>query len=169
MIHPIYDIETNYFTENLNRALQVALDDATKFRSEFITPEHLLYAISYQAAFMSFCEMTDVDIEEMHNELFSYIISIDPVPEDEEYTPMLSTNLNDIMQRIQHFAISKTKEHIKELGQTEITTDSLQHATILEVVYMLNDLKNSMAQYILNKYITFKEDWFKNINIFEGN
>jgi ATP-dependent Clp protease ATP-binding subunit ClpA len=166
MKHPIYDIETSYFTESLNRALQVALDDATKFRSEFITPEHLLYAISYQAAFMSFCEMTDVDIEEMHNELFGYIISIDPVPEDEEYTPMLSTNLNEIIQRMQNFAISKTKEHIKELGQTEITADSLQHATILEVVYMLNDLKNSMAQYILNKYITFKEDWFNTINIF---
>ena len=64
MIHPIYDIETNYFTESLNRALQVALDDATKFRSEFITPEHLLYAISYQAAFMSFCETADVDIDD---------------------------------------------------------------------------------------------------------
>ena len=166
MIHPIYDIETNYFTESLNRALQVALDDATKFRSEFITPEHLLYAISYQAAFMSFCETADVDIDEMHNELFGYIISIDAVPDDEEYIPMLSTNLNEIIQRMQHFAISKTKEHIKDLGQTEITTDSLHHATILEVMFMLKDLKHSMAQYILNKYITFKKDWFKNINLF---
>ena len=150
MIHPIYDIETNYFTESLNRALQLALDDATKFRSEFITPEHLLYAISYQAAFMSFCESANVDIEEMHNELFGYIISIDPVPEDEEYTPMLSANLNEIIQRMQHFAISKHKKHI----------------TILEVMYMLNELKNSMAQYILNKYITFKDDWFDTINAF---
>ena len=151
MIHPIYDIETNYFTESLNRALQVALDDATKFRSEFITPEHLLYAISYQAAFMSFCEIAEVDIDEMHNELFGYIISIDAVPDDEEYIPMLSTNLNEIVQRLQHFAMSKTKEHIKDLGQTEITADSLQHGTILEVMYMLNELKHSMAQYILNK------------------
>ena len=166
MIHPIYDIETNYFTESLNRALQVALDDATKFRSEFITPEHLLYAISYQAAFMSFCETADVDIEEMHNELFGYIISIDAVPDDEEYIPMLSTNLNEIVQRMQKFAISKTKEHIKNLGQKEITADTLQHGTILEVMLMLNDLKHSMAQYILNKYITFKKDWFKNIDLF---
>ena len=102
----------------------------------------------------------------MHNELFSYIISIDAVPDDEEYTPMLSTNLNEIVQRMQKFAINKTKEHIKELGQTEITADSLQHATILEVMFMINDLKHSMAQYILNKYITFKKDWFKDINMF---
>ena len=67
---------------------------------------------------------------------------------------------------MQKFAINKTKEHIKELGQTEITADSLQHATILEVMFMLNDLKHSMAQYILNKYITFKKDWFKDINMF---
>lgn len=166
MIHPIYDIETNYFTESLNRALQVALDDATKFRSEFITPEHLLYAISYQAAFMSFCEIADVDIDEMHNELFGYIISIDAVPDDEEYIPMLSTNLHEIVQRMQYFAMSKTKKHIEDLSQTEITADSLQHGTILEVMYMLNELKHSMAQYILNKYITFKKDWFKNINLF---
>ena len=166
MKHPIFDIETNYFTENLNRALQVALDDATKFRSEFITPEHLLYAISYQTAFMSFCEMTDVDLEEMHNELFSYIISIDSVPEDEEYIPMMSANLNEIVQRMQLYAISKTKRNIKTLGLTKITGETLKHGTILEAIYMLSELKHSMAQHILNKYISFKENWFNDINNF---
>ena len=134
MIHPIYDIETNYFTESLNRALQVALDDATKFRSEFITPEHLLYAISYQAAFMSFCEIADVDIDEMHNELFGYIISIDAVPDDEEYIPMLSTNLHEIVQRMQYFAMSKTKKHIENLSSTDLTDLSVEMEAMINVM-----------------------------------
>lgn len=169
MKHPIFDIETSYFTENLNRALEVALDDATKFRSEFITPEHLLYAISYQTAFMSFCEMTDVNIEEMHNELFGYIISIDSVPEDEEYIPMMSANLNEIVQRMQLYAISKTKKNLKALGLTKMTDDVLKHGTILEAIYMLSELKHSMAQYVLNKYISFKDNWFHDINSFYEN
>ena len=150
MIHPIYDIETNYFTESLNRALQVALDDATKFRSEFITPEHLLYAISYQAAFMSFCETADVDIDEMHNELFGYIISIDAVPDDEEYIPMLSTNLNEIIQRMQHFAISKTKEHIKDLGQTEITLFTEPGLYCLGFVLIIDNKNSKFVMYIVS-------------------
>ena len=73
----------------------------------------------------------------MHNELFGYIISIDSVPEDEEYIPMMSANLNEIVQRMQLYAISKTKKNLKAgasvAGNSWRSTTTLAKAPSLQV------------------------------------
>lgn len=166
MIHPIFDVETNYFTENLNRALQVALDDATKFRSEFITPEHLLYAISYQTEFFSFCEAADVDLDTMHNELFGYIINIDSVPEDEEYTPMVSANLNDVIKSAEAVASIMNRDNSNSDDKENTEFEIIQRSCVTEVMSIMNDLKDSMAEYILKKYITCNEEWYHDLSSF---
>lgn len=160
MKHPIFDIETDYFTKNLNKALQMALDDAAKFRSEFITPEHLLYAISYQSEFFSYCEINDIDIDAMHNELFGYIINIDSVPADEDYTPMVSANLHELVQGAECVAILKAKEE-------GINPDECEEITffsgVTDVMHLMNEQNDSMAQYILKKYVTCNEKWYDNL------
>lgn len=160
MKHPIFDIETDYFTKNLNKALQMALDDAAKFRSEFITPEHLLYAISYQTEFFSYCEINDIDIDAMHNELFGYIINIDSVPADEDYTPMVSANLHELVQGAECVAILKAKEE-------GINPDECEEITffsgVTDVMHLMNEQNDSMAQYILKKYVTCNEKWYDNL------
>lgn len=157
MKHPIFDIETDYFTKNLNKALQMALDDATKFRSEFVTPEHLLYAISYQTEFFSYCEATDVDLDAMHNDLFGYIISIDSVPQDEDYMPMMSSNLHELVQGAECVALLKAKEDGIDPKECEEIT---HFSGVTDVMHLMNDQKDSMAQYVLQKYITCKDDWY---------
>lgn len=160
MKHPIFDIETDYFTKNLNKALQMALDDAAKFRSEFVTPEHLLYAISYQTEFFSYCEINDIDIDAMHNELFGYIINIDSVPADEDYTPMVSANLHELVQGAECVAILKAKEE-------GINPDECEEITffsgVTDVMHLMNEQNDSMAQYILKKYVTCNEKWYDNL------
>ena len=63
---------------------------ADMLRPEYITPEHLLYVITYQDPFFCFCDECDVDIDEFRTEIRDYLATLDRISNDDIYEGNIS-------------------------------------------------------------------------------
>ena len=85
MIQKPYDIDLDKCTPLTRKVLVETLENAEKYRMEFITPEHLLFSITLQEEFKQFCDDFFIDLGKMRSELIPYIQDMDRVAEEEEY------------------------------------------------------------------------------------
>lgn len=79
-------------------AFQEMLAFAEDIRSEFITPEHLLYVLIKQDVFIDYCDKMNIDFSKMLQELNDYLRDMDTLLEDEEAD--FSISLQKIVERV---------------------------------------------------------------------
>lgn len=107
------------------------------WRHEFVMPEHLLY-ILYENGHLSysFC-LVEQDEKQFATELEEYLHTIETVPEDVDYTPEASSQLIKLLEEAANNAYYAMK-------------DTVDIAHVVTEMFTLDD---SMAAYLLNKYV----------------
>lgn len=143
MIEAIFQIDKEKCTERVIESMTATLDSFKQHYSEFVTPEHLLYSISWQSEFLAYCLQSGVDQAELHGELANFLQRLDSIPtEDQELIVLPSIQLGELTDHV--------KQTWEEMNQNESRSyvNPITVADIIDGIYRLDD---SFAHYILEK------------------
>ena len=131
-------------SKRFQEAIDYAFDMAEKNRHQFLTPEHMLYAITQQAEFQNACSMLNVDFEGLADKLYIFIMTFEPIPKYIKYSWEISDQMTDVF---------KTATESVESAQRNVINPV--HA----IVAILN-LNDSMARFLLETYVDDKRGEF---------
>ena len=120
-------------SKNLANAIKRAIEDCDFWRHEYLTPEHILYAIASQRQFVSACELLPFDATWLTNELEKDFLSMEVVPETQQYAIEGSQQFSEMMSLA-----------IKQAQYSDVDTLDVPH--VVAAMFMLND---SEAAYLL--------------------
>lgn len=118
-------------TREVNNILVEAYEVAKKNNHEFVTAEHILYAITFQERFITVIEELEGNVEELRSKLLDYLNSY--MEKDESGKVQESYNFQQIILRASEQAIYASSKDI-----------SMEH--MISAIY---ELDNSYAQYYL--------------------
>ena len=118
-------------TREVNNILVEAYEVAKKNRHEFVTAEHILYAITFQERFITVIEELEGNVEELRNKLLDYLNNY--IEKDESEKVQESYNFQQVILRASEQAIYASSKEI-----------SMEH--MISAIY---ELDNSYAQYYL--------------------
>ncbi len=120
-------------SQNTAIAIQRAIELCSKWRHEFVTPEHLLYAFCEQEAFNMALEEIASAPEDMHDDLNRFMATLERVPDGVRYEIEGSEQFTQLMDTA-----------IKQATYAEVDVLDVPH--IVAAMFMLND---SNAAYML--------------------
>ena len=123
-------------SESLSKAIDDTMEACRKERSEFITPDQVLYMIMQQPQFAQAAADVMVDSTEMFATLSSWLMHGERVPDDIEYEIETSVQLETVIDAAASFAASA--------GNSVVD--------VPHVVEVMFDLHDSMAANMLNRY-----------------
>lgn len=127
----------NPFTQEAAEVLNAAYEEALARRHEYITPEHLLLALTKNARFNDALESINAEKESIIKNLSPHLDGMDSVPESIDYAPNPSIQLRMMLD------IADNK--VKGCGKTAID--------ITHLISAIFDLDESWAQYILEQEV----------------
>ena len=129
------------YTKHVNKALEVAHTEAKFRRHEFVTPEHLLYALMQQDEFVYALEDMACNINKLEKNIKEVLnTKFEVLPEGTQYEPENSTQMAEIFIKA-HMIVTFS-------GANEIDVPHLVQGMI--------ELTDSWAAYILKN--TLKDD-----------
>lgn len=174
MIFEILNINPEYCTRSLADVFHAAFMHAMELRSEYITPEHFLYAASTDPQFVAYCKSMDADILKLRRTLSDYLTSLDRVPKDDMYDAELSFEgdaLRSTLQELESMngglaACYKTFFfHELNIEPSPESTRTFQMPlTVADLLEVMSEEHNSLAQYWLELYVGSKDDgWIENL------
>ncbi len=94
-------------------AIKRGADLANMNRTEFLTPEHVLFGLMAQGAFRHICQQCGADERAIIDNLMRYISGMDRVPDDTTYTVLISRQLQQSLTQADEYA---SREHAKEVS-----------------------------------------------------
>ena len=118
-------------TREVNNILVEAYEIAKNNNHEFVTAEHILYAITFQERFIEVIEELEGNIDKLRNDLLDYLNNYIEIDESEKVQE--SYNFQQVVLRASEQSIYASSNSI-----------SMEH--IISAIY---DLENSYAQYYL--------------------
>lgn len=118
-------------TMEVNNILVEAYEFAKKNKHEFVTAEHILYAITFQERFIEVIKELEGNIDSLRNDLFDYLNNY--IDKEENENIQESYNFQQVILRAGEQAIYSSNNNI-----------SMEH--IIAAIY---ELDNSYAQYYL--------------------
>ncbi|MBQ8097529.1 MAG: AAA family ATPase [Prevotella sp.] len=126
---------TPQYTERAADAINTAVKCCTDRRNEFITPEHLLFALLDNYEFQSMLYQYG-DTNELSKQLSSLIDDMEQVPSEQDYHPEPSAQLTQL------------------LGEafTQVAMSSAKAVDIIHLVHAMLKLEDSYACYVLTKF-----------------
>ena len=136
---------------------------ANMLRPEYITPEHLLYVITYQDPFFCFCDECDVDIDEFRTEIRDYLATLDRISNDDIYEGNISYQMYHVERMLlEGFNLQDAsgdenddpdESDIDDSSSAEKDDNSFDRDIgIPDILACMIDLDNSKACYFLLKY-----------------
>lgn len=129
------------YTKHVNKALEVAHTEAKFRRHEFVTPEHLLYALIQQDEFVYALEDMACNIGKLEKNIKEILnTTFEVLPEDTQYEPENSSQMAEVFLKA-HLIVSFS-------GANEIDVPHLVQGML--------ELTDSWAAYILKS--TLKDD-----------
>lgn len=129
-------------TQRLTSLLQTAADEAFERRNEFVTPEHLLYAISDTDEFEQLSDFFLADVEDIQDALLKTIEKYDSVPEEvEDYKLELSKQLLVALK----------------ISEVQAANAGRKQVDVPHVINAIYSLPDSYAAYILKTILTEDE------------
>ena len=129
------------YTKHVNKALEVAHTEAKFRRHEFVTPEHLLYALIQQDEFVYALEDMACNIGKLEKKIKEILnTKFEVLPEDTQYEPENSSQMAEVFLKA-HLIVSFS-------GANEIDVPHLVQGML--------ELTDSWAAYILKS--TLKDD-----------
>lgn len=136
------------YSKLAQEAIDIAIVQAQKERKEFLTPEHILYALSSQRPFEFAAFFGNVPIEQFEAELHSYIDSMECMdPNSSDYELRIS------FQCQQMLALSEGNAY--NAGRDEID--------VPHIIKAILSLEDSQAAFILRKYFNTEDADILNI------
>ena len=139
-------------TANISKALVEAYGIASQKRNEFITPEHLLAGFLKDSDFweaLSRCGKA----EELENNLYQYINSLDTIPEDAELAIEFSAQLQELFEKAGETAASAMAETV----QTHHVIFSIFHLEESYAKYHLESCLECSIPDFLNSLLEYSE------------
>lgn len=126
------------------KLLEEAYINAFDKRHEYVTPEHVLYELTYNDDFQKALSYVDTDSQAIISDLLPQLEKMEAVPENIVYAPSPSVQMMQLLDDADLKAMSCDKKSIE----------------IPHIVSSILNLKNSWAQYILNKAIDGNHAYF---------
>ncbi|MEZ5346365.1 MAG: ATP-dependent Clp protease ATP-binding subunit ClpA [Pyrinomonadaceae bacterium] len=123
-------------TKELEETLSFAVDEAVRLRHEYVTLEHLLYALLDDKTARNILFNCGGKLEEIGNDLEEYFKSLETLPLDIEHMPELTPSFQSTIQ----YALLQAE------GSGQMRIDG---GNILAAIYQA---ENSQAVYILKKH-----------------
>lgn len=131
----------------LNKVLQIAMEVCIKNKSEYVTVEHLLFAIleikESEKFFLNF-DITKVELDNLKTELQEYIENpqnFSIIEDDKLFDPKVTPTMQKIMEKI----------------LTSISMHGSENIGIGYFIYFILEIENSFSYFLLNKYISLDE------------
>ncbi len=162
MIFEILNINPKYCTRSLTDVLHATCMHAAEFRSEYITPEHFLYAVSTDPQFVAFCKSMDADIYKLRKDLYEYISSLDRVPRGKKYDAELSFESDVLRSKLQNLESTNTGMasfynqfffHDSGIDPNAESPRGLQMPlTVPDLLEAVFDEEDTLAQYWLERF-----------------
>ena len=128
-------IQTN---PEIETVIQLATDSAKRHRHEYVTLEHLLYALVTYKPFNKLLEKFGTDVEGLSADLETYNATRDNclIAGDEDYTPRKTHALERTFNR----------------ALTQVLFSGRNHVQVIDIFLSIGAETNSYAQYFLVKY-----------------
>ncbi|TYO97092.1 ATP-dependent Clp protease ATP-binding subunit ClpA [Geothermobacter ehrlichii] len=124
------------FSTEVQIAFSLAVREAQRRHHEFLTSEHLLYAILFEEQGQEIIRACGGDLTDLRRDLEAFFDEkLETLPGEEEFVPEQTIGLQRVLQR--------TVLHMQSAGKKEITVGDLLAAILEE--------KNSHAAYFLNR------------------
>src|SRR6266508_5479011 len=118
----------------LQKTFEFALNDAIQRRHEYVTLEHLLYALLHDREAAKVIRECGGDIEELKKQLDDFMNrTLEKLPEDAEVQPVLTAMLQRVVQYAQLHAQSSGRKEV-DTGQM---LAALYQAERSQAVYLL--------------------------------
>ena len=125
------------YTDNMARLLHQAYIYATTNRFELLLPEHLLLAFVNDNKFRAALMVCEVDVDELEHELRTFLDEQEKVPEGQDYELDMSYQFGNMRSLAANHAIYASRDHLD----------------VTHFVYAMMELEESMAAFLLNKYL----------------
>ncbi len=132
----IYFIRAIMLTKELEETLSFAVDEAVRRANEYVTLEHLLYALIDDKSARDILYNCGGKIEEIGKDLEEYFDSLEKLPEEYKQMPELTSSFQSTIQ----YALLQAE------GSGQMRVDG---GNILAAIYQA---ENSQAVYILKKH-----------------
>jgi len=123
-------------TKELEATIQAAIDEARKRRHEFLTLEHVLYAMTREKSSAKILKSCGADPERLAKELDGFFAEMDTLPEGVERDPEQTAAFWRVLQRAAMHVQSSGKEHI-DAGSLLVAFFREPHS---HSVYLLNQM-----------------------------
>jgi len=136
------------YTKLAQEAIDLAIVQAQRAHKEFLTPEHILYALHYQSPFEYAVFFGNVNMEQFESEVRSYIDKMDFVDAEEgDYELVLSTQCQQMLALAEGNAYNAGKQEID----------------VPHIINAILHLDESQAAYILRKHFATSDADILNI------
>lgn len=121
-------------SNDTSKAFQYAISLCDKWRHEFVTPEHVLYAISEQEPFVEAASTAELDARAIQEKLRPELTKMEQVPEGVSYTIEGSEQFSEMMAHA-----------VKQAQFAESDELDIPH-----IISAMMELKESLAAYCLH-------------------
>ena len=137
-------------SDELQSVFEKAIKDAKKLKHEYVTLEHLLFAMLCSENFQKVLEGYGVNVKEIQHESMDY----------------LKTKLDDIKVDDQNFKPKKTQtvERVMNRAFTQVLFSGRQHIDVTDVMLAMFAEKKSYAAFLITKQGIDKEKFGNYIN-----
>ena len=120
--------------KSLQESFEFAVNEALRRRHEYVTLEHLLYALLHDRDAREVVRACGGDVEELKKQLDDFMTkTYEETPEDSEFQPVLTTRLQHVVQYAQLHAQSSGRKEV-DTGQM---LAALYQAERSQAVYLL--------------------------------
>ncbi|PNU20580.1 ATP-dependent Clp protease ATP-binding subunit ClpA [Geothermobacter hydrogeniphilus] len=125
------------FSAEVQIAFSLAVREAQRRHHEFLTSEHLLYAVLFEEQGQEIIRNCGGDLSELRRQLETFFNEkLESLPGDEEFVPEQTVGLQRILQR--------TVMHMQSAGKKEVTVGDLLAA-------ILEEKKSHAAHFLLSQ------------------
>lgn len=125
-------------TKNAEIAANMMVSLTKERRNEFITPEHLLYGISFTPNFTLLANAKCVDKEKFVHDVLECINEMEQVPEDQSH--------EDVME------FSLQLSQVFRIANEQATNSGKSKVDVIHLFYAVMQLAHSQANYIICKH-----------------
>ncbi len=127
------------FSNNAHKALQDAWRIAADNRHQFVTPEHLLFALLGQRAFQEALECFTESTKELSNKLLEYLNSMERMPDLGDGAPTIN--------------MSQQMEQMIIRANSQVESSSAERVDVPHMVSAMLQLSDSQANYLLTNTV----------------
>lgn len=141
------------FSEKVKKAIQRATETASDLRHEYVTPEHLLKALTNDETFAMSLMFSDIDLTSLKHQVDDFISSIEPVPAAANYSLVASDQVAEMLS----YAERQARGAEKDIINVPLIIDAMLHLDDSYAGFMLrSNTSCSDAEIVYNVIMAYE-------------